>query len=442
MLAELQKRGLVSDHILVSTDTRNLPQGCVFFALRGANFDGNQYAEQALQNGARLAVVDDPQVVLNQEQYLLVANTTLALQALAREWRRYLNLPILGITGTNGKTTTKELTAAVLQQRFCLHYTQGNLNNALGVPLTLLQLTTQHQFAIVEMGASHPKDIEELVRIAEPNFGLITNVGTAHLQGFGSFETICQTKAELYDFLQAHDGHLFYNGNNEHLLQMKATHFGADEQRETVYRVVEALPKYSAEVQGCVLPSTDYLNLRIEVEGLTYDLPTHLVGTYNAENAVAALCVGHYFGVPMDQAVQAIAHYEPSNHRSELRETGAHQVIVDAYNANPTSMRAAIDNLLNRPTPPQEMALILGDMLELGEQSVPLHQKVIDLLQAHSFGAVYLVGQAFGQTHSPYLHFQTVEDLTHYLGEHSIAQKVVLVKGSHGIHLEQVLDIL
>ena len=320
----------------MSTDTRNLPAGCVFFALHGEHFDGNKFAKQALESGASLAVIDNPEYAL-PDGTLLVPNTLLALQDLARAWRRELGLPIIGITGTNGKTTTKELLATVLSTKYNLHYTQGNLNNQIGVPLTLLQITRAHEMAIVEMGASHPGDIKELVDIAEPNCGLITNVGRAHLEGFGSFEGVQQTKKELYDYLRAHQGFIFRNMDNSYLAQMAGD-------LKTVPYTTGKMP-----------------------DG------TNLVGEYNAENVSAAICVGEYFGISREQAFDAIRQYIPTNNRSQKMQTANNNLIVDAYNANPTSMQAAI-NAFKGDT------YILGAMRELGEYSHLEHQNIVNML--------------------------------------------------------------
>ncbi len=386
------------ESILVSTDTRNLPAGCVFFALHGANFDGNKFAKQALESGATLAVIDNPEYAL-AEGTLLVPNTLLALQDLAREWRRELGLPIIGITGTNGKTTTKELLATVLSTKYHLHYTQGNLNNQIGVPLTLLQITRAHEFAIVEMGASHPGDIKELVDIAEPNFGLITNVGRAHLEGFGSFEGVQQTKKELYDYLRDNHGFIFRNTDNPYLAQM------AGDLKTVAYTTGK-------------MPSG-----------------TNLVGEYNAENVSAALCVGEHFGISREQALEAIRQYVPTNNRSQLMQTANNQLIVDAYNANPTSMQAAI-NAFKGDT------YILGAMRELGEYSHLEHQNVVNMLAERKADMVFLVGEEYLQTTSPYPVFENVEQLHKYLEENPLKGKNILLKGSRSTKMEKLLDIL
>jgi UDP-N-acetylmuramoyl-tripeptide--D-alanyl-D-alanine ligase len=386
------------ESISVSTDTRNLPKDCVFFALHGANFDGNKFAQQALEQGARLAVIDNPEYVLPQGT-LLVEDTLLALQDLARAWRREQGLPIIGITGTNGKTTTKELLATVLSTKFKIHYTQGNLNNQIGVPLTLLQISRAHEMAIVEMGASHLGDIKELVDIAEPNCGLITNVGRAHLEGFGSFEGVQQTKKELYDYLREHQGFIFRNTDNPYLAQMAGD-------LQTVPYTTGTMP-----------------------DG------TNLVGTYNAENISAAICVGEYYGVSREQALEAIRQYVPTNNRSQNVKTDNNRLIVDAYNANPTSMQAAI-NAFKGDT------YILGAMRELGEYTHLEHQNVVNMLAERKADLVYLVGEEYRLTTSPYLIFDTVEQLHEYLSANPLTNRTILLKGSRSTKMEKLLDIL
>lgn len=444
MLQEIRNKGITATQALtVSTDTRNLPAGCIFFALRGASFDGNRYAAQAIEKGAALAVVDDAGVVpADDTAYLLVPDSLKALQELAKEWRKELGITIIGITGTNGKTTTKELTAAVLETKYNLHYTQGNLNNQIGVPLTLLQLTPQHELAIVEMGASHPKDIQELVEIATPDYGLITNVGTGHLQGFGNFETIMRTKAELYDFLKAHGGHIFRNTDNRYLARMAAEHY----YNGTLPQQAEAGTCYAlhadADVKGSITACAPFLQMAIEANGIRQQVQTHLVGAYNAENVLAAVCTGLYFGVTPEAAAAAIAAYVPRNNRSMLLTTTRNRLIVDAYNANPTSMRAAIENFVQMDMPRSAQTLILGDMLELGNESGQLHQNIIDLLTANGFEQVYLVGKEFAYTRHNYPSFAQTEQLRAYLQEHPIENQLILLKGSHGIHLESLPEVL
>lgn len=381
----------------VTTDSRKVTPGCIFVALKGEHFDGNAFVEQARQDGA---------------EYIISGDNALAeLQDLARAWRRELGLPIIGITGTNGKTTTKELLAAVLKTKYNLHYTQGNLNNQLGVPLTLLQMTRAHEMAIVEMGASHPGDINELVAIAEPNYGLITNVGRAHLQGFGSFEGVMRTKAELYGWLVAHNGIIFRNADNPYLKKMLS----------------------------------DLGTLGSLVEYTTGTMPegTHLVGGYNAENVSAALCVGEYFGVSHDDALAAVRAYVPSNNRSQLMQTEHNTVVVDAYNANPTSMTAAIQAFTHNPsTVTDNPCYILGEMRELGEYSHTEHQNIVNMLLERRAEKVFLLGNEYKNTTAPYPVFDDVEAFRTYLKEHPLSGCHILVKGSRGNQLEKILDLL
>lgn len=400
------------DSLCVSTDTRNLPTGCVFFALCGETFDGNRFAAQALEQGASMAIVSDESIYADlvakfgTERALLLPTDlrsrggVVGLQSLARAWRRELGLPIIGITGTNGKTTTKELTAAVLATKYRIYYTQGNLNNSIGVPLTLLSITRAHEMAIVEMGASHPGDIRELVEVAEPDYGLITNVGRAHLQGFGSFEGVQKTKKELYDYIRVHGGKIFRNTDNPYL----------------------------AAMAGSDLPTITYT---------TGTMPsgTHLVGDYNAENVSAALCVGEYFGIPREQGLEAIRAYVPTNNRSQAMDTAYNHLIVDAYNANPTSMQAAI-NAFRGDT------YILGAMRELGDYSHLEHQNIVNMLAERKADKVFLVGNEYMDTTSPYPVFDDVESLYNYLKEHPLRGCTILLKGSHSTHIEKVLPLL
>ena len=343
-----------------------------------------------------------------QARLLLVEDTLLALQDLARAWRRELGLPIIGITGTNGKTTTKELLATVLSTKYNLHYTQGNLNNQIGVPLTLLQITRAHEIAIVEMGASHPGDIKELVEIAEPNYGLITNVGRAHLEGFGSFEGVQRTKQELYDYLVAHNGTIFRNADNPYLSEM--------------------------ENQSTQCYTTLHNSTQLYTTG-SMPSGTHLVGEYNAENVSAAMCVGEHFGVSHERALEAIRQYVPTNNRSQSMQTTTNQLIVDAYNANPTSMQAAI-NAFKGDT------YILGAMRELGEYAHLEHQNIVNMLAERKADTVFLVGEEYLQTTAPYPVFENVEQLHKYLEDNPIKGKHILLKGSRSTRMEKLLDVL
>ena len=382
------------DSINVTTDSRKVTPGSVFVALKGEHFDGNDFVEQARRDGA---------------EYIISGENALSeLQDLARAWRRVMGLPILAITGTNGKTTTKELCAAVLKTKYNLYYTQGNLNNQIGVPLTLLSITRAHEMAIVEMGASHPGDIKELVDIAEPNCGLITNVGKAHLQGFGSFEGVMRTKAELYDYLREHDCFCFRNTDNPYLAQMAGD-------LKTVPYTTGTMP-----------------------DG------THLVGGYNAENVSAAVCVGAYFGVEQEDALAAIRAYVPSNNRSQFMKTERNEVVVDAYNANPTSMQAAIEafDKGQRDNVQCTKAYILGAMRELGEYSHLEHQNIVNMLLERKADKVLLVGEEYKQTTAPYPVFDNVEALCEYLQREPLTGWHILLKGSRSNQLEKVLPLL
>ncbi|MBR0309476.1 MAG: UDP-N-acetylmuramoyl-tripeptide--D-alanyl-D-alanine ligase [Paludibacteraceae bacterium] len=409
--------------ISVSTDTRNLPKGCVFVALKGERFNGNLFAIQALEMGAAYAIVDEdiPQTCSMRQSYegklIRVDNSLHALQELARAWRRQWGKKIIGITGTNGKTTTKELLASVLRTRYNIHYTQGNLNNSIGVPLTLLQLTADHEMAIVEMGASHPGDISELVAVAEPDYGLITNVGKAHLQGFGSFEGVMATKRELYDYLAAHNGLIFRNADNTYLQQM--------------------LNDAAAQNGNGPLSIVNYSTGTMPED-------THLVGAYNSENIQAALCVGEYFGVSREQGMAAIRAYVPSNNRSQRTVTGRNTLIVDAYNANPTSMTAAIQAFESqKATGDSRMpAYILGAMRELGEYSHTEHQNIVNMLLERKADTVLLVGDEYRETTAPYPIFSNVDELSEHLRMHPLTGYTILIKGSRSNQLEKVLPLL
>ncbi len=431
MLQELRNRGVDTAHGLsVSTDTRNLPAGCIFFALRGETFNGNRFAQQALEQGAALAVIDEAEYT--SDRTILVSNTLLALQELAREWREAWGKPIIGITGTNGKTTTKELMAAVLRTRYNLHYTQGNLNNQIGVPLTLLQLRPEHELAIIEMGASHPGDIEELVNIAEPNCGLITNVGKAHLLGFGSFEGVKRTKAELYDYLRKDESaFIFRNIDNPHLAEMAGDlPYGS-----------YALYNQQADLTGKVTACEEFLQMEVTYCGETLPVHTQIVGAYNAENVLAAIRVGLKFGVSLREAVAAIQLYTPTNNRSMLRKTERNSIVIDVYNANATSMQAAVLNFTQMSVPMESKCLILGDMRELGAESHLEHQNIVNLLAEQRFEQVWLVGEEFQKTTAAYPTFGNVDEAIAYFTEHPLNGKHILLKGSHGVHLEKLIDL-
>ncbi|MDD6473886.1 MAG: UDP-N-acetylmuramoyl-tripeptide--D-alanyl-D-alanine ligase [Bacteroidales bacterium] len=417
----------------VTTDSRNCPKDSLFIALKGENFNGNKFAAKALEAGCKYAVIDDASCLPSGDDarsYALVDDTLTALQQLANYHRRQLATPIIGITGTNGKTTTKELMAAVLSTHFNILYTQGNLNNSIGVPLTLLRLKPEHQLGVVEMGASHPGDIKELVDIAEPDFGLITNVGKAHLLGFGNLEGVIKTKGELFDYLRAKKNTTIFLHRDNDLLQriaggLNAFTYGQDEQ---------------ADVQGEVTGNSPFLSFRWKYQGSTQDVSTQLIGAYNFPNAMAAVAVGLYFGVDKEDIGQALRAYAPQNNRSQLKQTESNMLIIDAYNANPTSMRASVKNFYEMQA--DDKLLILGDMRELGTDSLAEHQDIADYLTACGFTQVILVGEQFAQVKHPFRSFPNVESLIVRLQEDRPHGKTILIKGSNGIHLNQIIEYL
>lgn len=438
---------------IVTTDTRTLKGGEMFFALKGENFDGNEYALKALELGARYAVVNKSSAVASSDdpRLIKVEDTLKTLQNLAR-WHRSMTivdgkpLTVIALTGTNGKTTTKELIREVLSVKYHVTATEGNLNNSIGVPLTLLRINQDTQLAVVEMGASHPGDIKELVDIALPNYGLITNVGKAHLLGFGSFEGVKKTKGELYDYLRRTSDKVFINADNPHLCQM-ASERNLQSDPERPYSL---LIPYGVEYQGAgVLPSSaDEPFLRIQVPARNANdgsliIRTNLVGSYNADNVMAALAVGVQFGVSFEEAVKAIEAYVPSNNRSQMTKTEHNTLIVDAYNANPTSMAAALENFSNVSADCR--IAMLGDMLELGEDSAAEHKAVVESALSRGFCKVFFVGKEFASVSvasDNAVFFQTSDELADYLKANPLHDATVLIKGSRGTRMEKVIPAL
>lgn len=412
----------------ITTDSRHCPQGSMFVALKGETFNGNAFAAQALAQGCRYAVVDEPEYA--GEHCILVDNCLTTLQRLATYHRRQLKTPILGITGTNGKTTTKELVSAVLSCKYNTLFTQGNLNNHIGVPLTLLRLTPQHEMAVVEMGANHPGEIKTLVHIAEPDYGLITNVGKAHLLGFGSFEGVIRTKGELYDYLRGKSGSTIFIQNENPYLNNIASQLHCIRYGQTPGLFV------SGKTTGC----SPYLSFCWTSESISHEVQTHLIGSYNLDNALAAVAIGRYFGVPDTDICKAIASYLPQNNRSELKETASNRLIIDAYNANPTSMHAALENFRQMQVP--HRMVILGDMKELGKSSIEEHQKVITYLKTCPFERIVLVGPEFAAIPSGYEHYQDVYQLIETLKQEKPEGYTILIKGSNSMKLNQIPDYL
>lgn len=412
----------------ITTDSRNCPRGSIFFALKGEKFDGNQYAEKALATGCNYAVIDNPDYV-SGERTILVDDVLRTLQQLALRHRRTLGIPIIGITGTNGKTTTKELLAAVLSSKFNLLYTEGNLNNHIGVPLTLLRLTHEHEMAVIEMGASHPGDIRELVNIALPNYGIITNVGRAHLEGFGSFEGVVKTKGELYDYIRRTKGKIFIKKENKDLQDIS---LGIDQ--------ITYGTDTTSFASGKVVSCDPFLTFNWKQQGNIHTVETHLIGAYNLDNVLAAIAVGRYFRIPSARISRAIATYEPNNNRSQLKETPGNILLIDAYNANPSSMKVALDNFAAMTVSPK--AVILGDMRELGPASDELHAEVVARVEAANFDKIFLCGEHFRKTGKEFATFATTEDLIEALKANPLKGYHILIKGSRGMALEKTVDVL
>ena len=413
----------------VTTDSRNCPQGSIFFALKGDSFDGNKYAKSALEQGSSYAVVDDADVV-EDDRYILVDNVLKALQDLANYHSKQFTHPVIGITGSNGKTTTKELLATVIKTKYKLLYTQGNLNNHIGVPLTLLQINSNHNMAIIEMGANHPNEIAELCAIAEPDFGIITNIGKAHLEGFGGFDGVVKTKKELYDFIENKGGKVFVNAQDELLMSL------SESLNRTLYNNEDA--NFAVSVKDA-LPT-----LALNVVSDTKDvLQTNLVGDYNAINIAVALEVGAFFNIEYPIMKAALEAYVPSNNRSQIVKTDANTIILDAYNANPASMAVAINNFKNLPN--QHKVVMLGAMKELGGYSKDEHQALVDMVNDSNISEKYLVGKEFDiidRKPETVTFFASTEELKNYIKENPITDATILVKGSRSMKMETLIQDL
>lgn len=412
----------------ITTDSRNCPKGSIFFALKGDKFDGNQYAGKALASGCVYAVIDNPDYYIG-ERTILVDNVLKTLQQLAHHHRKVLGLPIIGITGTNGKTTTKELLAAVLSTKFNLLYTEGNFNNHIGVPLTLLRLTHDHEMAVIEMGASHPGDIKELVDIVHPNYGIITNVGRAHLEGFGSFEGVIRTKGELYDYIRRSKGKIFIKKENEYL--------------QSIAKGIEQITYGNGDdafASGQVVSCDPFFVFNWKQQGKLHTVETHMIGSYNLDNVLAAVTVGRFFKIPAERISRAIAAYEPTNNRSQFKKTDNNELIIDAYNANPSSMKVALDNFITMPVQPK--AIILGDMRELGPTSDELHAEVVEQIKKGQFDKVFLCGEHFSKVGKEFSPFATTEAMVEELRKQPLKGYHILIKGSHSMGLEKLADIL
>ena len=410
-------------HPSVQTDTRKLRAGDIFFALRGPNFNGNEYANAALEAGASLAVIDDPAFHTQPEKMMLFPDSLKALQELALEHRRQLQIPFIAITGTNGKTTTKEMVRTVLSAAFRTHATEGNLNNHIGVPLTILGIPADAEMAVIEMGANHRGEIAAYCKVALPTHGLITNIGKAHLEGFGSEEGVRLAKGELYDHLRENEGTVFVCKDYPYLVEMSGgipnvVTYGRDE----------------ADYAGAPFPGTALLELEAVEAG---HVRTQLVGEYNFPNVMAAIAIGLHFKVPGETIRKAIEGYVPSNNRSQIVQRGSNTIIMDAYNANPSSMKAAVENFAGLTA--EKKVLLLGAMKELGEDSEKEHQALADLLQKTHWKAVVLVGKEFAKVNHPYIYFETAEEAKKWLQQQAFEDAHILVKGSRSVGMEKVL---
>jgi len=437
---------LYREHPCITTDSRDCPEGSIFLALKGASFNGNLFAAQALEKGCACAIVDEtPQEGL-RDGMILVDDCLQTYKDLAREHRRQFSIPVIGITGTNGKTTTKELVRAVLSEKYNVLATEGNYNNDVGVPKTLFRLTKEHEIAIIEMGASHPGDIKTLAETAEPTCGLITNVGRAHLQGFGSFEGVIKTKCELYDFLRTREnGLVFLDADNEWLVDQ--IH---DDDTLWVSPYSSDPDKQYSCISGEVIECNPLLKFRwrkplmdLEEKNASlrwHKVQTQLIGAYNLTNLLAAIAVGINFGVDRKQICHALENYRPTNSRSQLLDTGRNRLIVDAYNANPSSMEAALDNF--RQVKGERKMAILGDMRELGESSGEEHQHIADLIGQSGIDEVWLVGEEFGKTSCPYRRFPDVEAVKEAIAKEQPEGFTILIKGSNGTRLYQLPELL
>ena len=450
----------------VCTDSRACQAGNLFVCLKGENFDGNDYAEKAVELGAKYVLTsrkdllitdeslnrrideslncgnDDSSKRLNdsttkqigQSPYIYVEDTLAALQQLAAHHRKVLGTPIVGITGTNGKTTTKELVSAVLAKKYNVLYTLGNFNNHIGVPLTLLRLTKQHNMAVIEMGANHPGEIALLANIVMPDAGLITNVGKAHLAGFGSFEGVKKTKAELYGNLKSRGKTVFIDADSPYLTKMwEKVKVRSEELGVRSYGSDVALA-----VNGSVSSCTPFVNISLNIDGQNYTVNSQLIGSYNVSNMLSAACVGHYFGVPAADIADALATYTPQNNRSQLTKTARNTLIIDAYNANPTSMEAALRNFALIET--DGKAVILGDMFELGDDSATEHQKVVDLLTQLGITEAYLLGENFGKTQGVGTRFASTPAFKEWLADNPLSGKTLLIKGSNSMKLTTLVE--
>jgi len=416
---------LFLEHPTICTDTRKITENCLFFALKGPNFNGNAFAQQALSKGAAYAIIDEEEFKTS-DRFILCDDVLQTLQELAIYHRNHCKAKVISLTGSNGKTTTKELINAVISKKYNTIATQGNLNNHIGVPLTLLSIKENTEIAIVEMGANHKKEIESLCNIAQPDFGYITNFGKAHLEGFGGIAGVIQGKSELYDYLTSHNKYVFFNADDDIQKEKLASYpkkvgFSTSDHHFYNIKFLGVAPYVSLEAEGV-------------------QINTQLVGKYNFPNCCAAILMGKYFNVPLEDIKSAIEGYQPQNNRSQILTKNGFDIVLDAYNANPTSMKAALENFTLMEG--QRKTLIIGDMFELGSTAAEEHQSIADYAKELNFDEVYLVGENFFGTTTTLNKFKTFEDLKKHLSKHALEKGALLIKGSRGMALERVLDIL
>lgn len=418
----------------VTTDSRMCIKDSIFFALKGDRFNGNLFAEEAIASGCAYAIVDEWDEVEVNDRIIRVDNVLKTLQQLSNYHRKKLKIPIIGITGTNGKTTTKELISISLSREFKVASTQGNFNNHIGVPLTLLSMNKSHEIGVVEMGANHQGDIKELCEIVEPNYGIITNVGRAHLEGFGTFENVIKTKCELYDYLRENEGKVFVNQNNSILYDLS----------EGMDRILYGKNDPSLFASGTIANAKPFLEFDWSFFDSSYRVKTRLVGEFNFDNAIAAVAVSKFFGINAERISSSLEEYEPTNYRSQFMRTAKNDLIIDTYNANPTSMKTSLDFFISIPSSMPKMA-ILGEMKELGEISESEHKKMITYLSDNSNMEIYLVGQIFNNMIVPdskYKFFESVVELNDFLVSNPIKGYYIFIKGSHSVQLDKVVEFL
>ncbi len=416
-------------HPSVQTDTRKIRKGDIFFALKGPNFNGNAFALKAFELGASYAIIDEPiqDTPFDNAQLIRVDDVLLTLQSLAQYHREQFNIPFIAITGSNGKTTTKELVYAVLSSHFITYTTQGNLNNHIGVPLTLLSIRSDAQMAVIEMGANHQKEIEGYCKYTEPTHGIITNAGKAHLEGFGGLEGVRKGKGELFDYLRAHDGTAFIYADYDYLHDMSKG-----------IKQIEAYGTKAGSIRGHVQSSEPFLEVAITAGLRTKLVRTQLVGEYNLPNVLCALTMGQYFGVPEEKMIAAIENYSPSNSRSQMVEKDSNHIILDAYNANPSSMKAAIENFAKLHAP--NKVLVLGGMMELGQESLEEHQNIVALIQSHPWNQVVLVGGDFGKIKQPFTYLPDSATAKEWFRTQQFKNAHILIKGSRSMQMEKILE--